>query len=260
MPPGPRSPSEPDGPGTEARALVWYVAYGSNMHAARLRYYLAGGRPEGGLRRYPGCRDGRPPRRTVPVMLPGGIYFALESMAWTGGMAFYDPELPGRAAARGYLITAGQFADIATQEMYQPPGRDLDLLEEAVAQGRVCLGPGRYETLVCAGTRDGHPLLTFTAPWHAAEVEWAPPAPRYLAMIASGLHEAHGWTPARITGYLAGRPGIAGRWPSAEVGEVVLRALDARVPSGPGKRAGSGPGAVSRSPDRADTAGGWPSV
>jgi hypothetical protein len=162
-------------------------------------------------------------------MLPGGIYFALESLAWTGGMAFYDPELPGRAAARAYLITATQFADIATQEMYQPPGRDLDLIEAAVAQGRACLGPGRYETLVCAGTREGHPLLTFTAPWRAGEVEPAPPAPRYLEMIASGIHEAHGWTAAQISAYLAGRPGVAGRWHPVDVEKVVLRA----VPDGP---------------------------
>ncbi|MFC6016256.1 histone deacetylase [Plantactinospora solaniradicis] len=225
MPLGPRTPSDLDAPTTRAADLVWYAAYGSNMHAGRLRYYLAGGQPEGGRRRYPGCRDGRPPRRTIPVMLPGGIYFALESMAWTGGMAFYDPELPGRAAARAYLITAAQFADIATQEMYRPPGGDLDLIEAAVAQGRARLGPGRYETLVCAGTREGHPLLTFTAPWRAGEVEVASPAPRYLGLIASGIHEAHGWTAGEISAYLAGRPGIAGRWHSADVDEVVLRAV-----------------------------------
>ena len=84
--------------------MLWYVAYGSNLHAARLDWYLRGGRPPGGLRTYPGCRDCRPPRRTVPALIPGGVYFAGESRAWTGGMAFYDPQLPGRAAARGYLV------------------------------------------------------------------------------------------------------------------------------------------------------------
>jgi hypothetical protein len=208
--------------------LVWYAAYGSNLHAARLRYYLAGGRPAGARRHYPGCRDSRPPRRTVPMVLPGGIYFALESMAWTGGMAFYDPELPGRVAARGYLLTEAQFTDIASQEMYRTPGADRDLVDEVVTRGRVRLGPGRYETLIHAGTRDGHPLLTFTAPWRASEVEWTPPAPRYLAMIAGGIHQAHGWSAARITAYLAGRPGVAGRWSRAAVDQVVVRALRAR--------------------------------
>lgn len=195
------------------------------MSAERLRVYLLGGRPKGGRRTYPGCRDSRPPRRDVPVMLPGGIYFALESATWTGGMAFYDAELPGQAAARAYLITAEQFADIAAQEMYEPPGRDFGLIEEAVAHGRACLGPGRYETLVCAGSRDGHPLLTFTAPWAAADVEWTPPAEQYLRMIASGIYEAHGWPPERISGYLSRLPGVDGLWPAADVEDVVAQAV-----------------------------------
>ncbi|WP_205752310.1 hypothetical protein [Cryptosporangium phraense] len=191
--------------------LVWYVAYGSNLHADRLRYYLAGGQPPGAARVYPGCRDARPPRRTAPVFLPGGIYFALESLTWTGGMAFYDPALPGRAAARGYLVTAGQFADIAAQEMARVPDVDLDL-GTALADGRAQLGPGRYETLVSPGRLDGHPMVTFTAPWACADVEPNPPAPRYLGMIAGGLAEAHGWDPETVTDYLAGRPGVRGHW------------------------------------------------
>ena len=192
--------------------LVWYVAYGSNMYATRLGCYLAGGRPAGGSRTYLGCRDPRPPRQTAPVMLPGGIYFALESATWTGGVAFYDEELPGRAAARAYLITRSQFADILAQEMYEPPGTDrYELIAEAVDTGRARLGPGCYETLICAGSRDGRPLLTFTAPWRAADVPWNPPAPAYLRMIAGGLHEAHGWSVEAIVAYLGDRPGIADR-------------------------------------------------
>jgi hypothetical protein len=201
---------------------VWYVAYGSNMHASRLHYYLAGGRPPGAGRTYPGCRDPRPPTRTAPVFLPGGIYFALESLAWTGGMAFYDPHLPGRAAARAYLVTAGQFADIAAQEMARPPAGELDLAE-ALATGRAQLGPGRYETIVCPGHLDGHPMLTFTAPWRAADVEWNPPSPRYLGMIASGLHEAHGWGAERLISYLAERPGIQSHWGLAALAERIAQ-------------------------------------
>ncbi|WP_255597774.1 hypothetical protein [Micromonospora sp. RL09-050-HVF-A] len=127
-------------------------------------------------------------------------------------MAFYDPELPGVAAARGYLLTRAQFADLAAQEMYRPPGDDLPALDEAVAAGRATLGPGRYETLLRVGTADGLPMLTFTAPWRAADVAWTPPAPVYLRMIADGLREAHGWSPAETIDYLAARPGVAGHW------------------------------------------------
>jgi hypothetical protein len=199
---------------------VWYASYGSNMYAGRLRYYLTGGTPPGGRRTYPGCRNPDPPERRVPVMLPGGVYFALESAAWTGGMALYDPELDGEAAGRAHLVTPSQFADIAAQEMYRPPSGDLDL-SRVVSSGRHRLGDGRYETLVCAGELDGYPVVTFTAPWRAEEVEWRPPAPAYLAFLAGGLHEAHGWTVGRLTAYLGSLRGVRGEWDPAELAALV---------------------------------------
>lgn len=219
-------PSADDVTGEDQRNLVWYAAYGSNMHADRLHFYLVGGRPPGGRRTYPGCRDSTPPRRTVPLMLPGGIYFALESMAWTGGMALFDPELPGEAAMRAYLITAGQFADIAAQEMYRDPGTDLQIIHEVVRRGRVTVGDGRYETLVYAGAHDGYPALTFTAHWRAADAKLNAPAPTYLAMLASGLHESHGWDVPQIVQYLAGRPGIKGSWSITSLEMVVGEAVE----------------------------------
>jgi hypothetical protein len=162
--------------------LVWYVSYGSNMNAARLNCYLAGGTPPGAQRANPGCRDPRPPRRVLSCELTGGVYFATRSPFWGGGRAFFDPDLPGTAPARAYLITPGQFADIAAQEMYRDPGEDLDLTE-VLASGRVELGPGRYETLLHVGNRQGHPLLTFTAPWQATDVAHTTPSPTYLRML-----------------------------------------------------------------------------
>lgn len=158
------APRRPDPLGTTDGApdRVWYTAYGSNLHRDRLTCYLAGGRPPGARRSYPGCRDHSPPLATVPVLLPGQLYFALESKTWTGGMAFYDPFDEGELPARAYLLTAEQFADIAAQEMYRAPGTDLDLTG-VLRTGRAQLGPGRYETLVCPGQLDGHPMLTFTA-------------------------------------------------------------------------------------------------
>ncbi|MEU8113556.1 histone deacetylase [Micromonospora sp. NPDC048947] len=212
--------------------LAWYVSYGSNMHAARLGWYIGGGCPPGGKRTYPGCRDRRPPSRSAPVSLPGGIYFAGESGAWTGGMAFYDPHLSGEAAARAYLVTLEQFTDIAAQEMYRPPGDTTELIpatgaaiDAAVADGRATLGPGRYETLICPGSRDGVPMLTFTAPEGASAVPCRPPAPIYLGMIARGLRESHGWPAERIATYLAARPGVAGAWPPDAVAALVDKAL-----------------------------------
>lgn len=51
--------------------------------------------------------------------LPGGVYFATHSPVWHRGRAFYDAALPGQAAARGWLISTQQFADITAQEIYR---------------------------------------------------------------------------------------------------------------------------------------------
>ncbi|MFD4906292.1 histone deacetylase [Kitasatospora purpeofusca] len=190
---------------------VWYAAYGSNMHTERLACYLGGGRPADGAREYPGCRDGRPPGQSVPVRLPGSLYFALESRVWGGGMAFYDPHGPGIAPARAHLLTAGQFSDIVAQEMGGGPGTDLDL-GTVLRTGLDRQGPGRYRTLVCLGTLDGLPVLTFTAPWTLAEAELNAPRARYLRTIAAGLTDAHGWSTRRASVYLTTRPGAAGHW------------------------------------------------
>lgn len=184
---------------------VWYVSYGSNMSAARLAAYLKGGRPPGGRRPHPGARDRTPPARSVPVDLPGTVYFAGESPQWGGGVAFYDHDTPGYAAARAYLVTAGQFADIAAQEMHRVPQHG-DPIEEVVLSpidgGRHTVGPGRYETLVEVGRHDDVPLLTFTAPHGADNVEHAPPSPAYLATLAEGLRESRGWDEDEISAYL----------------------------------------------------------
>ncbi len=187
------------------RRHVWYVAYGSNMAADRLASYVAGGCPPGGRRTNPGARDRTLPDRSEPVDLPGTTYFAGESTQWGGGMAFYDHDEPGRTAARAFLVTAGQLADIAAQEMYRIPA-DGDPLEEVLvdplAGGRHSWGPGRYETLVQVGELDGAPLLTFTSPHGASGVEQTPPAPAYLEMMASGLRESRDWDEDQIASYL----------------------------------------------------------
>jgi hypothetical protein len=187
-------------------SLVWYVSYGSNMCAARFACYIRGGRPTGGIRTNPGARDRTPPVRSIAVDLPGTVYFAGDSPQWGGGVAFYDHARPGWTAARAYLVTPGQLADIAAQEMYRVP-QDGDPLEEVVLApldgGRRQLGPGRYETLLEVGTREGHPLLTFTSPHGIDHVEHSPPSPRYLETVAQGLRESRGWDDERIASYFA---------------------------------------------------------
>ncbi|MFG3281931.1 histone deacetylase [Streptomyces sp. NPDC048111] len=190
------------------------------MHLDRLAHYIAGGRPAGAARVYPGCRDRRLPVRSVPVELPGALYFATRSPVWRGGRAFYDPEADGRVLARAHLVTVGQFADIAAQEMYRDPGSDLDL-SEVLGTGRSVLGEGRYETLVRTGLLDGRPVLTFTAPWRMADVDWTAPSAAYLRHLAAGLLEAGAWDVHAVTAYLAACPGTAGLWTERAVAHLL---------------------------------------
>lgn len=221
---------------SRAPSRVWYAAYGSNTHAERLGYYLSGGRPPGAARAFPGCRDPRGPEASVSLLLPGRVYFATESAVWGGGRAFYDPVADGTAWGVAHLLTVGQFSDVVAQEMYRPPGTDLDLTE-VLATGRSSLGPGRYETLVCPGLLgddDGEslPVLTFTAPWSMPEggsTELLPPSAAYLRYLAAGLHGAGAWRPAEVAAYLAGCPGAAGHWTP----EAVAALSVPTVPTGP---------------------------
>ncbi|MFJ9943543.1 histone deacetylase [Streptomyces erythrochromogenes] len=190
---------------------VWYASYGSNMHMDRLTAYIAGGAPPGATHAHPGCRDRRAPERSVPVELDGRLYFATESLVWTGGRGYYDPTAPGRLRGRAHLVTTGQLSDIAAQEMGREPGADLDL-STVLRDGRHTLGPGRYETLVCPGTIDSIPVVTFTAPWTLRDVELRTPAAGYLRHLASGLLASGPWTRQDTAEYLSTCPGAAGTW------------------------------------------------
>jgi hypothetical protein len=104
--------------------------------------------------------------------------------------------------------------------MHRMPGRDLDLAP-VLSTGREQLGPGRYETLILVGQRDGHPMLTFTAPWRAADVRLTAPSARYLTMLAAGLRESHGWRVKQIAEYLSALPGARGTWRREEIERLV---------------------------------------
>lgn len=180
---------------------IWYVAYGSNLSRERFCYYLHGGRPNGNGRDYPGCRDSSDPMDSFGLLIPGGIYFAGRSSGWQAGMAFYDPEAPGVVAARAYLITAEQFVDVLAQETLRSPGMALDLAP-AFRGDRYSGGVGGYSRLVRVGDRRGVPLVTFTRDRRSVSNLAAPTEP-YLAAMATGLREAHGWSPAQIDCYLS---------------------------------------------------------
>jgi hypothetical protein len=188
---------------------IWYVAYGSNLSRERFCYYLHGGRPDGIDRDYPGCRDTSDPMDSFGLTIAGCVYFAGRSSGWGAGMAFYDPEVPGEVAARAYLITAEQFVDVLAQETRQSPGIALDLTP-AFRGDRYSNGVGGYPILVRVGCCRGVPLVTFTRDRRSASALVAPTV-LYLAAMATGLREAHGWSIAQIDRYLAALPGVQRR-------------------------------------------------
>lgn len=180
---------------------LWYVAYGSNIDRRRFDCYLTGGRPVGGVRTYPGCRDQTPPTAEAAVMINGGLFFAGTSRVWGGGMAFFDATAPSHVAAMAYLLTVDQFCDVVAQEMHRPPGTILDL-RSVNETGTHTYGAGHDETVVNVGTRRGLPMLTFTCS-PAARPPVNPPAEAYRLTIASGLRATHGWNDEQISEYLS---------------------------------------------------------
>jgi hypothetical protein len=186
---------------------IWYVAYGSNLSRDRFRIYLQGGQPDGSGRNYPGCRNTSDELDSFGLLITGGVYFAGRSSGWGAGMAFYDPEAPGEVAARAYLITTEQFVDVLAQETLRSPGMALDLTP-AFRGDRYSNGVGGYPILVRVGCRRGVPLVTFTRDRRRALTLVAPTV-LYLAAMATGLREAHGWSLRQIDRYLSTLPGCS---------------------------------------------------
>ena len=193
--------------------LVWYVAYGSNMRAARFNSYISGGRPQGTRRTYLGCRDQSPPLRDIGIHLAGGLTFAGRSSVWAGGIAFYNPHADGEVAARGYQITFGQLSDIVAQEVRRPVRGDF-ALDDGEVEGRWPVGSHTYETLLHLDDRDGLPMFTITS---LQDLEPTPPSAPYLRTMLDGLGEAFGWTTDERVRYLLQAPGITSAWTASRL-------------------------------------------
>ena len=198
---------------------LWYASYGSNLSRDRFLCYLRGGRPEGAARTYPGARDTTLPSADTAFVLPGNVFVGWHSPTWGGGIAFYDADGPGRALGRAYLISEGQFADVAAQEMHREPGSDLDL-STVLDERQHTVGPGRYEALHLVGELEGHPVITFTSP-EPADVPTSAPSSAYLGMVARGLRETHEHTDDQLVDYLVDCPGVAPEWSRSEVADLV---------------------------------------
>ncbi len=171
-------------------AFAWYVAYGSNLSAARFRRYLDR------------CRDPAEPWRWAAVEVPHRLLFARQSRHWGGGgVAFLDPAPTPGAATRGraWLLTRAQFADVLAQECGLAVGTvEVPVLDTAF----LVLHPGHwYGGVLPLGRLEGWPMVTFTDE-AAADLVPGRPGAAYRAVVAEGLAESHGLSPAQADSYI----------------------------------------------------------
>jgi hypothetical protein len=210
----------------DAKTLVWYVAYGSNLLWSRFQCYLEGGSPEGSRHSNPGARDPSPPVAVDPVEIAGRVVFAGEFAGWGGGgVAFFDPTAAGVTAGKAHLVTLEQLDDVVAQENGFTPGTDFGL-ESVLSGGELTIADARYETVLYVGTLMAHPMLTLTS--RATDLASNAPSAAYLWTIAAGLRESHGWSPPRSATYLAALPGVVGHWRAEQIEALARQAAPPR--------------------------------
>jgi hypothetical protein len=191
---------------------VFYAAYGSNLSAERFACYIAGGTAPGSSRALPGARDRRQPVSWRALKVPGRVFFYGRSKTWGGAPAFFVPAAPAAPPgaeifARAWRLAWDQLEDVLAQENGRHPNA-LDVEPGALVEGfSMVAGPGRYDRLICVGTLEGLPVLTFTAPGPSESVTPAAPSLEYLAHIITGLRETFDLDDPAIVDYLGRAPG-----------------------------------------------------
>ena len=161
------APTQPQVSASLARREAFYAAYGSDLSAERFACYIEGGTAPGASRALPGARDRRRPESWHALRLPGRLSFRGHSSTWGGAPAIFEPATPKEHAgtevfARAWRLGWDQLEDVMAQENGRPT---IPLVVEpaAVVDGfSLLVGPGRYDRLVCVGTLEGLPVLTFT--------------------------------------------------------------------------------------------------
>ena len=148
---------------------VWYVAYGSNLHADRLKYYIQGGWfPDLG-KEYKGCDDPTLPLLSVKCNIPYSMYFGYHAICFEDrGVCFLDTTKEGKALGRAYLITKQQFEQIHVQE------------------GRSTMW---YDKVVKLDAIAGVPAATFTNHTRLGGMD---PSLKYRSIVKKGLIETYG--------------------------------------------------------------------
>jgi len=201
---------------------IWYASYGSNCLAARFEAYLNGGQASGATRAERGARNPNPPVTSAAFWFPSTVRFLGDSAKWGGGgVAFLDHGQKGSAPGRRYLITKGQFDDVAAQESR----RDAVALPiDALVPGIVTpIGDGFYDGILALEPHDGVPVVTFTSPRPEVGIPSNPPSAAYLGTILRGLCEVHEGSVRELAGALRDSPGVAAGWTLEQIIDLALK-------------------------------------
>jgi len=201
--------------------LVWYISYASNMSLERFLCYIRGGRAKGSIREHSGCSDQQLPRKIKPLLLSQSLYFADESQAWSGGIAFIG-HTPGKeqTLARAYLITKQQFEEVVAQESWRNESAPIDFAKLA-EHGQLVVGDGlgKYDKVIYCGEMDGYPAASFTGPLE--HDIYTKPVAAYLAMVGAGLRETHRLSNRQAATYLSTKPGITAHYGLDELSAII---------------------------------------
>jgi len=198
---------------------VWYASYGSNCLSARFATYLTGGTAEGATRPERGARDPTPAVRSEPFWLPSTVRFLGDAAKWGGGgVAFLDHGDSGSAPGRRFLITKGQFDDVAAQESRRDTVElPIDSLEPGVVMS---IGGGFYDGILALEPVEGVPVVTFTSPHPLVDLPINSPSAAYLGTIVRGLQEVHPDFD-NVVAALHRSPGVATGWTMQQVAALV---------------------------------------
>ena len=204
--------------------MLWYAAYGSNVNRDRFMEYVTGGTSSFNGVRLPGCRNKNAPIRDVAIAINRELYFARNSDAWGGAVAFVQPQ-PSRSQTlgRAYLITEEQFIDIAAQENGRRPG-DPELVlhyKFAEANPQSYLNPADpsrpanqsglwYGRVLLVGTRESWPILTLTSEYDGFS-DVSPPSRGYVTCIADGIKQLGRINGNALVQYFEGKMGVKDR-------------------------------------------------
>ncbi len=204
--------------------MLWYATYGSSVNRNRFMEYITGGTSAFNGMQLPGCRNKGEPIRDVAIAIDRELYFARNSDAWGGAVAFVQPNpSKSQTLGRAYLITEEQFVDIAAQENgRRPADAELVLHYDYAEKNAISYlnrsDPSRpsgqgglwYGRVLRIGTRESWPMFSLTAEWEGY-ADLNPPSRGYLTCIADGIRQLGRISEKALVEYFYGKAGVRDR-------------------------------------------------